>query len=40
MRLAKDTRQTLGVAIEALIELLDAIGLHWRGKRGLATPLF
>jgi hypothetical protein len=26
MRLAKDTRQTLGLAIEALIELLDAIG--------------
>jgi hypothetical protein len=26
MRLAKDTRQTLGLAIEALIELLDTIG--------------
>jgi hypothetical protein len=26
MRLAKDTRQTLDLAVEALIELLDAIG--------------
>jgi hypothetical protein len=26
MRLAKDTRQTLGLAVEALIELLDVIG--------------
>ena len=26
MRLARDTRATLGLAIEALIELLDAIG--------------
>jgi hypothetical protein len=26
MRLARDTRQTLGLAIEALIELLDAVG--------------
>jgi hypothetical protein len=38
MRLAKDTRQTLGLAIEALIELLDAIGPDPDAEPSLGNP--
>jgi hypothetical protein len=38
MRLARDTRQTLGLAIEALLELLDAIGPDPEAEPSLAVP--
>ena len=38
MRLARDTRQTLGLAIEALLELLDAIGSDPEAEPSLAVP--
>jgi hypothetical protein len=37
MRLAKDTRQTLDLVIEALIEFLDAIGPDPEAKPSLST---
>jgi len=38
MRLARDTRQTLGLAIEALIELLDAVGPDPDEEPSLGNP--
>lgn len=38
MRLARDTRQTLGLAIEALIELLDAVGPDPDAEPSLGNP--
>src|SRR5688572_10853976 len=38
MRLALDTRQTLGLAIEALIEFLDAVGSDPEAEPSLGNP--
>jgi hypothetical protein len=38
MRLAKDTQQTVALAIEALIELLDAVGPDPDAEPSLGSP--